>query len=77
MKISIEVEDSVFAAKAINNAACSYEYLLQQIKFGCYEGCRFQKLYDVSQEDLDKQMEVLKSILNQFDEASKEKTNDN
>ena len=71
MKIEIEVPDITTASKAINNATVAYGDIISAIMVGCEVPQRFAPLAQLSDEELRKRFNCLKSIYEQLEEIEK------
>ena len=71
MKIKIEISDITIASKAINNALAAYGDIVSRIVIGCEVPQRFALLTQLSDEELTKRFDCLKSIYNQIEEMEK------
>ena len=71
MKIEIDIPDITTASKAINNAAATYGEIISTIMVGCEVPQRFAPLARLSDEELRKRFNCLKSICEQLEEMEK------
>ena len=71
MKIEIEVPDIKTAADAVNNAMAVYGDIVSTIMIGCEIPHRFAPLAKLSDEELTKRFNCLKSIYDQIEEIEK------
>ena len=71
MKIKIEISDITIASKAINTALAAYGDIVSRIVIGCEVPQRFALLTQLSDEELTKRFDCLKSIYNQIEEMEK------
>lgn len=68
MKIEIDIPDITTASKAINNATATYGEIISTIMLGCEVPNRFAPLAQLSDEELTKRFNCLKSICEQLEE---------
>ena len=71
MKIEIEVPDIKTAVDTINNAAIAYGDIVWSAILGCEVPRKFQPLTKLSEEELIKRLDCLKSIYKQLEEIEK------
>ena len=74
MKIQIDIPDNVeLVAKAVNNAAAAYHWMIASAVLHCELPTKFEKLKAENESELFEQLGILKSIVHQLDDLQDSK----
>ena len=71
MKIELELPDVRQAAKVINNAAAAYGRICFAAMIGCEVPDGFRSLYELEDDELTAQIDLLTDIVRQLDDILK------